>query len=90
MESLCGLSVTPKLCYQYLQKGLIEHNFLQSVHDEYLFFQSNMIIFLYMDDNGTASPHMLEIDAFIDWLKSKGFELTKECDFSAYLGIMFQ
>ena len=43
-----------------------------------------------MDDGGIASPDMSEIDAFIDRLKSKGFELTKECDFSDYLGIKFQ
>ena len=49
-----------------------------------------MIIFLYMDDCGIASPDMSEIDAFINRLKAKDFELTKECDFSAYLGIKFQ
>ena len=49
-----------------------------------------MIIFLYVDDCGIASPDMSEIDAFIDRLKAKGFELTKECNFSAYLGIKFQ
>ena len=43
-----------------------------------------------MDDCGIASPDMSEIDAFIDRLKAKGFELTKECDFSAYLAIQFQ
>ena len=48
-----------------------------------------MIIFLYVDDCGISSPDMSEIDAFIDRLKAKGFKLTKECDFSAYLGIKF-
>ena len=42
-----------------------------------------------MDDCGIASPEVSEIDAFIDRLKAKGFELTKECDFSASLGIKF-
>ena len=42
-----------------------------------------------MDDCGIASPDMSEIDAFIHRLKAKGSELTKECDFSAYLGIKF-
>ena len=55
-----------------------------------LSFKSNMIIFLYVDDCGISSPEMSEIDAFIDRLKNKGFELTKECDSSAYLGIEFQ
>ena len=89
-KSLYGLSIAPKLWCQYLTKGLIEDNFQQSAHDECLFFKSNMIIFLYVDDYGIASPEMSEIDAFIDRLKNKGFELTKECDFHAYLGIKFQ
>ena len=49
-----------------------------------------MIILLYLDDCGIASPDVSEIDAFIDRLKAKRFELTKECDFSDYLGIKFQ
>ena len=48
-----------------------------------------MIIFLYVDDCGIASPDMSEIDAFIDRLIAKGFELTRECAFCAYLGIKF-
>ena len=48
-----------------------------------------MIIFLYVDDCGIAGPDMSEIDAFIDRLKAKVFELTKERDFSTYLGIKF-
>ena len=46
-------------------------------------------IFLYVVDCGIASLDMSEIDAFIDRLAAKGIELTKECDFSAYLGIKF-
>ena len=84
-KSLYGLSVSPKVWYQYLRKGVIEDNFQQSIHDESLFFKSNMIILLYTDNCGIASPDMSEIEAFIDRLKAKGFELTKECDFSAYL-----
>ena len=49
-----------------------------------------MIILLYVDDYGIASPDMSEIDAFIDRLNTEGFELTNECDFSAYLGIKVQ
>ena len=48
-----------------------------------------MIIFLYVGDFGIANPDMSEIDAFIGRLKAKGFEITKKCDFSAYLGINF-
>ena len=48
-----------------------------------------MIIFLYVDDCGIESPDISEIDAFIDRLEAKGFELTEACDFSIYLGIKF-
>ena len=89
-KSLYGLSIAPRLWYQYQHKGLIEDNFHQSAHDECLFFKINMIIFLYVDDCRIASPDMSENDAFINRLKSKGFELTKECDFSVYLRIKFQ
>ena len=65
-KSLYGLSIAPKLWYQYLRKGLIEDNFQQSAHDECLFFKSNMIVFLYVDNCGIATPVMSEIDAFID------------------------
>ena len=68
-------------------KKIIEDNFQQSAHNECLFFKSNMIIFLFVDDYGIAIPDMS--DAFIDRLETKGFELTKECGFSAYLGIKF-
>ena len=34
---------------------------------------------IYMDDWGIASNDMSEIDAFINRLKEKGFDLTKEC-----------
>ena len=48
---------------QYLQEGLIEDNFQQSAHDECVFIKNNMIIFLYVDDCGIASPDMSEIHA---------------------------
>ena len=51
--------------------------------------RAKLIIFFYVDDCGIANPDMSEIDSFIDRLQAKGFELTKECDFSAYLGIKF-
>ena len=52
--------------------------------------QKQHVIFLHVDDCMIASPDMSGIDAFIDRLKSQGFELTKECDFSDYLVIKFQ
>ena len=48
-----------------------------------------MVAFTYVDDCGIAAPTMKEIDGFVDRLRNRGFELTKEGDFSVYLGINF-
>ena len=48
-----------------------------------------MVAFTYVDDCGIATPTMKEIVGFADRLRKRGFELTKEGDFSAYLGINF-
>jgi hypothetical protein len=48
-----------------------------------------MIIFTYVDDCGVCAPSVAAIDAVIDRLRAQGFELSKESDFSEYLGIQF-
>jgi hypothetical protein len=46
--------------------------------------------FAYVDDAGIAAPMIELIDEFIDGLKAKGFELTKEGSFTEFLGIKFE
>ena len=43
-----------------------------------------------MDDCGIASPEMFEIDAFIDSLKDKGFELTSNMTSVHTLELIFR
>jgi hypothetical protein len=50
----------------------------------------DLMIVLYVDDAGIAAPTVELIDAFVDGLKAKGFELTKEGSFSEFLGIKFE
>ena len=45
---------------------------------------------LYVDDSGITAPTIELINEFIDGLKAKGFELTKEGSFSEFLGIKFE
>ena len=88
-KSLYGLVVAPKLCSEMLFKAFRDDEFAQSENDPCLFLKPNMVAFTYVDDCGIATPTMKEIDGFVDRLRKRGFELTKEGDFSAYLGINF-
>jgi hypothetical protein len=89
-KSLYGLSVAPKLWFEKLSKALMDDGFVQSKNDECLFIKSNMIIFFWVDDAGIAYKSMKEIDSFIERLREKGFELSKDIEFSEYLGIKFE
>ena len=88
-KSLYGLAVAPKLWSEMLFKAFRDDKFAQSENDPWLFLKPNMVVFTYVDDCAIAAPTMKEIDGFADQLRKKGFELTKEGDFSAYLGINF-
>jgi hypothetical protein len=48
------------------------------------------MIVLYVDDAGIMVPTTELINEFIDGLKAKGFELTKEGSFIEFLGIKFE
>jgi hypothetical protein len=50
----------------------------------------DLMIVLYVDDAGIVAPTVELINAFIDGLKAKEFELTKEGSFSEFLGITFE
>ena len=88
-KSLYGLAVAPKLWSEMLFKAFCDDGFAQSENDPCLFLKPNMVAFTYVDDCGIAAPTMKEIDKFVNRLQNRGFKLTKEGDFSAYLGINF-
>ena len=88
-RSLYGLSIAPRLWFQYLWKALEAEGLKQSSHDPCLLFKSDLIVIQYVDDLGIAGPSMKCVDNFIDNLKKRGFELTKEGTFSEYLGIQY-
>jgi hypothetical protein len=49
-----------------------------SQHNECLFYMKDLMIVLYVDDAGIMAPTIELINEFIDGLKAKGFDLTKE------------
>jgi hypothetical protein len=61
-----------------------------SQHVQCLFYKKDIMIVLYVDDAGIMVPTTELINEFIDGLKAKGFELTKEGSFIEFLGIKFE
>ena len=88
-KSLYGLAVAHKLWSEMLFKAFFNDGFAQSENDPCLFLKPNMVALTYVDDCGIAAPTMKEIYRFVNRLRNRGFKLTKEGDFSAYLGINF-
>ena len=89
-KSIYGLSVAPRLWYKHLLAALEVEGFTSSKHDQCLLLRPDMIIIMYVDDLGLAAEHMETIDALIESLRSKMFDLTKEGSFSEYLGIKYE
>jgi hypothetical protein len=90
-RSIFGLNYAPRLWWEHILKALKELGLKPSQHDQCLFYTRElMMIVLYVDDAGIAAPTIELIDEFINGLKAKGFELTKEGSFSEFLGIKFE
>jgi hypothetical protein len=65
-------------------KALKELGLKPSQHDQCLFYAKNLMIVLYVDYAGIMATTIKLIDKFIDGLKTKGFQLTKEGSFSEF------
>jgi len=89
IRSQYGISEAPRLWYEHLLKALLDIGLKQCQHDQCLFYKTNLLIVLYVDDAGIAAPEAKYIDEFISSLETKGFTLTKEGTFSEFLGIKF-
>jgi hypothetical protein len=89
-KSLYGLSIAPKMWWTYVSKAIHELGLTSSEHDPCLFFKRDLLVVLYVDDAGIAAPNEGLIDEFVEGLKKKGFDLTREGSFSEFLGIKFE
>ena len=90
LKSLYGLTIAPRLWYEKLIEALLEDGFKKSNYDKCFFMKPDMLLFIWVDDCGIVAPTMTLVDAFIERLKTKGFELSKDSDFAEYLGIDFK
>jgi hypothetical protein len=59
-------------------KALKELGLKLSQHDQCLFYMKDPMIVLYVDDSRITVPTIELINKFINGLKAKGFEVTKD------------
>ena len=86
-RSLYGLTFAGRLWYEHLIKALKSMGFTQSTIDPCLLFKKDLLIVVYVDDVGVASPTKEGADELVKALIDRGFELTREGSFSEFLGI---
>lgn len=86
-RSLYGLRRSPKLFYETVTEAFIKLGFTPSKFDPCLLYKPGMLIVMYVDDCGIGAANPKDIDKLVEDLRALGFELTKEGDFSEFLGI---
>ena len=87
-RNLYGGKSASRIWFQYLRKRLIEKcHFVQSKHDECVFYKGNMIYVLYTDDSILAGPDQAEIERTIQLMKDANLNITIEGDLTDFLGV---
>ena len=86
-RTLYGLSFAPRAFFTKLTAALKAEGFTQSKYDACLFFKPNMLLVLYVDDCGVAAKIESDIDALVDKLRARGFDLSREGSFTKFLGL---
>jgi Reverse transcriptase (RNA-dependent DNA polymerase) len=83
------MTVAPRLWYQHLFQTLLAEGFVQSREDPRFLIRLDMMLVVYIDDAGIASPNPEAVNKLISNLEKRGFTLTREGSFSEFLGINF-
>jgi hypothetical protein len=87
IQNVYGLADASLTWHEHLKKGLVAYGFEQSQVDPCLFYKSQVLFILYVDDDVCLTPNKLDADALINRLERKGYVLTDKGPLSAYLGI---
>ena len=88
LKNLYGLKSAGKTWNDFLKKGLIKRDWVQSIIDGCLFTKNGMSLILYVDDACFIPPYKHKIDAEIKSLQ-KDYDLTDNKDLKNYLGTRF-
>ena len=85
--SLYGLRTAPRLWHDHLRKALLnELGFSVSSFDPCLFYRTDALAILYVDDLGLAVPSEDVLQDLLENLTNLGFEYTREGTFSEFWG----
>ena len=90
-RNLYGQKQAGRLWYKYLRKRLItKAGFVQSKHDECLFFRGKVMYALYIDDSILGAPTHQELDVAISAIKDAKLQITLEGDLADFLGVKIE
>ena len=86
-RNLHGQKQAGHVWYEYLRKRLVtKAGFVQSKHDECLFYRGNVMYALYIDDYILGAPPCKELDAAIKAIQDAKLHMTFEGDLADFLG----
>jgi len=87
-KNVYGQKQAGRVWNDYLTEKLTkELGFVQSKHDECVFFRGSVMYVLYTDDSILAGPNEKEVEKAIDDIKRSGLNITVEGDLQDFLGV---
>ena len=87
-RSLYGLKHTPRIWYQCVHRVLVAHGFTMAQADSCVFYKSNCVVCVYVDDFFAAAANSHEIDQVQRALETE-FQLNDLGTPRSFLGIQF-
>ena len=89
--NLYGQKQAGRVWYKYLRKRLItKAGFVQSKHDECLFFRGKVMYALYIDDSILGTPTHHELDKATMAIKDAKLQIILEGDLADFLGVKIE
>ena len=90
-RNLYGQKQAGQVWYEYLRKRLItKAGFVQSKHDEFLFYRGKVMYALYIDDSILGAPTRQELDEAIKAINDAKLQITLEGDLTDFLGVKIE
>ena len=90
-RNLYGPKQAGQVWYEYLRKWLVtKAGFIQSKHDECLFYRGKVMYALYIDDSILGAPTQMELKAAIDAIQEAKLQITLEGDLADFLGVKIE
>ena len=90
-RNIYGQKQAGRVWYKYLRKRLVtKAGFVQSKHDECLFFRGEVMYALYIDDSILGAPTHHKLDVVITAIKDANLQITLEGDLTDFLGVKIE